>query len=193
MLRGMENAYRELAALASGHHGLFRTEHLQPCGVSRQQLRNLVDAGWCVRCTRGVYRVLAAPASAEQEILALVWHHPGPSVASHRSAAYLWRLPGFGHHHPEITIPQGVSRRGGRGTTRGTLLLPDHHMTTRWNIPVTTVDRTIFDLAGVERFGRVERAMDTALPRRCACPALRPRARQPLDGSGVARHPSHVG
>jgi hypothetical protein len=43
--------------------------------------------------------------------------------------------------------------------------LPPHHCTTVEGIPVTTVARTLFDLAGSLHPGRTERALDNALTR----------------------------
>ncbi len=90
---------------------------------------------------------------------------PGAAV-SHETAAALWRLPGF------LPGPLHVSRAVGRSgsmcslaTVHRTCHLPDGHLCTVQGVAVTTVARTIFDLAGVLHPGRTERAFDNALAR----------------------------
>lgn len=108
----------------------------------------------------------AVPVSAAQRILAAVWTCPEPAVASHRAAAHLWGLVGFARPAVDVTIVEGASRRSGDRHVHSTLRLPPSHVARIGPIPVTTVARTIFDLAGVEPLGRVERAVDQALARR---------------------------
>lgn len=162
----MEGSLAKLAAHASRHHGLFRGCDALEHGVSRQQIRTLVAKGWCERLAPGVFRVVGAPSTGEQVILAQVWaHRTDRAVAGYRSAAYLWRLVGYPRARPEVLHPRGVSQRGGR-RSHGSLWLPAAHVTIRDRIPTTTVARTLFDLAGLEPLGRVEVALDDALSRR---------------------------
>ena len=84
-------------------------------------------------------------------------------MLSHRCGARIWRIPGFGGAGPELTKPRGQSQRRSYGLVHGSLVLPPSHRTLHRSLPVTTVARTIFDLAGVVRPDRVERALDHAL------------------------------
>jgi len=86
------------------------------------------------------------------------------AAASRRTAAALWGLPGFDLDRPEVTRPYGVEQfRPTLGRLHRTRLLPPHHVTTVEGIPVTTVPRTLFDLAGVLHPGKTERTLDNAL------------------------------
>jgi hypothetical protein len=158
--------YQRLADHASAHHGLFRTAELGGLGVTPKQVASLVSSGWCEPVMRGVYRVRAAPRTAEQRLLASVWFHPGVVVASHGAAARLQGLPGFDGAAPEITIKRGRSRRGQGVPLHSSLLLPPEHRTVIRAIPCTVVERTLFDLAAVLRERRVATLVDWAVSRK---------------------------
>ncbi|QXC61033.1 DUF559 domain-containing protein [Aquihabitans sp. G128] len=159
----MAAIYDQLAGVARGHHGVFTTEHAVELGISERMLRRLTATGWCDRPWRGIYRLRGAPDSTDQALQVAVWFGGDDAVASHRSAAQLWGLPGFAGAPPEVTKPRGQSQRRPYGSFHGSLALPPAHTTTRRGIAVTTPARTIFDLAGVVRPGRVERALDHSL------------------------------
>jgi len=93
------------------------------------------------------------------------------AAVSHRSAARLWRLPGFVDEELHISRPRGGTRQP---TTLAVLheprALPASHLTVRDAVAATTVARTIFDLAGVVHPARLERALDNALGRRLTSP-----------------------
>lgn len=156
--------FAALAEHAARHHGLFRSADARQAGASRQALRTLTDEGWCVLIAPGVYRVAAAPLTEHQTVLSAVWTHAPGAVASHRAAAFIWRL--IGYHRPtlDVTVPFGRNQPTA-SRVRTSLWLPPQHVTTRDAIPVTRVARTIFDLAGVEPLGRLRVVVDDALAR----------------------------
>lgn len=159
----MQPRFSSLATYAARHHGLFRMADARRAGASRQDVRTLTAEGWCICVSPGVYRVTAAPPTDHQSVLASVWAHPG-SVASHRAAAYIWALLGFRRARPEVSVPTGRCQPTG-SIVHTSLWLPQQHVTTRDGIPVTRVARTIFDLAGVEPIGRMEKVIDDAISR----------------------------
>ena len=158
--------YRTLAGQAARQHGLFLQVQAQGYGLSRKQVRGLVGSGWCERVCRDVYRVRAAPRTVEQKLLIAVWRAGPDSVASHRSAAYLWGVAGFGGRDLEVTRPRGRSQRTEFGTIHGSLQLPASHVGTRAGVPVTTAARTAFDLAGVISPKQLEQVVDDLIHRR---------------------------
>jgi hypothetical protein len=103
------------------------------------------------------------PITANQLSLTAAWFAGTDALISHRDAARVWWIPGFAAVEPEVTKLRGQSQRRSYGLVHGSLVLPSSHRTERNGLPVTTVARTIFDLAGVIPAGRVERAMDHAL------------------------------
>lgn len=87
----------------------------------------------------------------------------GPSaVLSHRSAAALWQLRQTSRAAADVSVP-GRTRHGQPGVTlhRVRRLHPDDQTVCR-AIPVTTVARTLLDLAEVLRPGELETAFEEA-------------------------------
>jgi hypothetical protein len=87
----------------------------------------------------------------------------GPrSVLSHRDAAALWGLRPTARTRTDVTVPRPAARsRPGIDVHRVRALHPDD-CTIHEGIPVTTVARTLFDLAEVVRPREVERCFDEA-------------------------------
>lgn len=99
-------------------------------------------------------------------LAAIIFNGPG-AVASHRSAARLWGLPGFGRGRTtEVSKPRGRSQRREYGLVHGSKVLPPPHVTLHAEIPVTVPARTVFDLAGIVHPKRTERALDTMLAKK---------------------------
>jgi very-short-patch-repair endonuclease len=90
-----------------------------------------------------------------------------PAVLSHRSAAALWGIRDS--DRVEITVPRALRRRP-RVTIHAAALRPDE-MTVHEGVPVTTVARTLLDVAAVVRSPqRLERAATEAEVRRLTSP-----------------------
>ncbi len=79
------------------------------------------------------------------------------AVLSHRSAAALWGIRGYSSRAIEVTAPSKSRSRG--NIQRHFAALPADEVTTSDRIPVTTVPRTLFDLAAVLRVDAVEHAL----------------------------------
>lgn len=81
----------------------------------------------------------------------------GPdAVLSHRSAGQLWGLCPRSEIAPEVTAPGSKLSKGGIVVHRG--VLPADEMGRMWGIPVTSVARTMLDLAATRKQREVERA-----------------------------------
>lgn len=130
----------------------------------RTSMRNGIERADLARLSPRVIRIVGAPWSPRAAVMAAVLDAGTGAVASHRTAAALWGLTGFELARPEVTRPYGVERfRPTLGRLHRTRSLPPHHVTTVDGIPVTTVARTIFDLAAVLHSARTERALDNAV------------------------------
>jgi very-short-patch-repair endonuclease len=81
---------------------------------------------------------------------------PG-AVLSHRSAAALWGIRRPSSGRIEVTVPTTSDSRG--EIRKHSAALPGDEVTTASGIPVTTVPRTLFDLATVARVDAVEAAL----------------------------------
>ncbi len=89
------------------------------------------------------------------------------ALISGTTAAFLWEIPGFGPRPIHISRPhQATHRRSPLAIVHHSRLLPAHHGSRLDGIPLTSVARTLFDLAGWIHPKRVERALETTLHRR---------------------------
>jgi very-short-patch-repair endonuclease len=95
----------------------------------------------------------------------------------------LWRLEGFRTKIIELTIPRGRQRQG-PGIVYRRVLLPGD-VTTIDDLPVTTLPRTLIDLAAVVSRDQLEEALDDASRRGLVTMA---RLRSRLDRYGRGRH-----
>jgi len=82
------------------------------------------------------------------------------AVLSHRSAAALWGIRNPSSRAIEVTTPSKSRSRA--GIHRHHAVLPADERTEQDGIPVTTVPRTILDIAAVERPEAVESALRQA-------------------------------
>src|SRR5687767_892398 len=161
MTCGMDARLERLAAIAVGQHGLFARSQATALGLRQTTLRSGGERGrWTAESAR-VFRMSGVPQEPRTRIMAAVLDCGPGAAASHTSAAWLHRLPGF--------VPEPVHvTSGARPRSRLAIV---HHSTSLGirevaGIPVTNVARTLLDLGAVVHPGRVERAVDTALARK---------------------------
>lgn len=104
----------------------------------------------------GVYSVGHRALTVEGRWMAAVLAFGPDAVLSHRSAGHLWGLVPRARIRPEVTRPGFVRGRPHLVVHRGSL--PEDEVGRVRGIPVTSVPRTIFDLAGMLGERQVERA-----------------------------------
>jgi hypothetical protein len=149
---------RAVGAVASRQHGVVSYQQLLDLGLRPDAIQWRLGKGQLLRLHKGVYAVGHLPLTAHGRWRAAVLACPG-GVLSHRSAAGLWQLrPSTGPG--EVTV-----RTSGRRSPHGILAhvsrsLPADERTRRDGIPVTTVARTLLDLAGVLSPRDLERALE---------------------------------
>lgn len=134
--------------LAQRQHGVFSRSQAVANGVTGRELRTLWHGGIIERVTWGVYRVSGSTPSWRQKLMvAVLAAGPGAAVSG-RAAAALLGLPGFREGPVEVTQLRRPSRRYKYGVEHSTTCLPEHHVRVIDGIPVTNIERTVFDLAG---------------------------------------------
>jgi hypothetical protein len=127
---------------------------------ARSELRS---GRWC-RLAHAVYRIRGAPQTWEQRLVALTLAAGPAAAASHRSAAGLLGIPGFGRYGvPEVTTPRTRRHRDPSTLVHRWRPFPGEHLTVIDGIVTTRVARTLVDLAGVLHPARTERAVDSCL------------------------------
>jgi hypothetical protein len=153
----------ELEALAEGQHGLVTREQARGAGATDEMVNWRLRTGRWERMGRGVYRVRGSVPTWRQSLLAAILVAGPGTVASHRAAAALWRIPGFGDGPVEVSRLRGRSRGGVAGVLRETGVLSPSHVSALDRIPVTRPARTVLDICGVVHPMRAERALDNVL------------------------------
>jgi len=153
---------RALSALASRQWGIVSRRQLTALGFGDDAIWRRVRDGRLHRVHQGIYSVGHAVVGRQGRWLAAVLACGDGAALSHRSGAHLWELRSSSPARPE------VSRDGGGRRSRPGLLLyqPDRplagEVTLRSGIPVTTVERTLADLAGVLAPRSLERTIARA-------------------------------
>jgi hypothetical protein len=152
-----------LTAIAARQHGLFTAAQARSAGFSKDAIRHRVRTGTWRSVDYGVYSAEGTPGSWYQRLLAACLG--GPAVASHRSAAALWSLPGFGRSTVEVTAIRHRRRYPGDVVWHESVLLENRAITEIDAIPCTDVTRTLIDLGSVCESGMLVPALDDALRR----------------------------
>jgi hypothetical protein len=152
-----------IARVAEEHHGVFAFHHLDELKVSKEERRHRLESQRWEAPYELVYRIKGAPRSWRGDLLAACWAGGTRAFASHRSAAALWALPGRRLEIAEITCPRWRRAQHPGLAVHETRALSLRDVTEVDGIPVTTVERTIFDLASVCGRFTVDLAVDTAL------------------------------
>ena len=141
-----QDAYEKLYLIAEAQAGYFTTAHAQAAGVSRALLAYHVAAGRVLRACRGVYRLALFPASPHEDLF-VAWLEAGPrAVISHESALALYGLSDALPAEIHVTVPRTASQRK-HGMRRHTNQLAAEEISRHAGLPVTTVARTIVDVA----------------------------------------------
>ena len=181
-----------VSRIAEHHHGVFAFHHLDELHVPRGLRDQRLDSGRWIATYDRVYRIAGAPASWKGDLLGAVWAGGKRAVASHRSAAALWDLPGKRLEMMEITCPRWRRAQHDGLVVHESRALSDRDIAEVDKIPLTTVERTIFDLAAVSSRFTVDLALDSALRSELTslddlCGMLRRVGRRGLKGTRVLR------
>jgi very-short-patch-repair endonuclease len=157
--RALDGAIAELAPKTLG---LLTTAQLDALGVTRQQRRTLVARGVLVAVAPRVLRHNAHPVTWEQQLLAAVLAAGPGAVASHMSAARLWRFDGVAQRALEVTVPHDRRPRIVPATVHRTRHLGAADVDRNGPIPRTSAERTLIDIAPRVGPAALEAALDGA-------------------------------
>lgn len=158
-----------LFELATRQHGVVSTPQLVQLGYSPSSAAKAAQVKRLHRLHHGVYavghrrltwhgRCWAAVLGAEaNEMDGVVW----PAVASHGSAAHLWGLYRYAPETIDVTAP--IRRRARRPfRVHFSSILAAEDREEREGVPVTSVPRTLLDLAIRARPDRLDRLLERA-------------------------------
>jgi predicted transcriptional regulator of viral defense system len=161
-----ENAQPRLVRLAEAARrqwGVVTREQLIEAGLRERGIADWVRSGRIRRLHRGVYAYGHDRLRREGYWLAAVLACGPGARLSHRSGAALWEMRAGGVNVIDVTVPSraGRIRREGIRIHRSGRLSPGE-VTEKDGIPVTTVARTLLDLADVLDLQALRRAITEA-------------------------------
>jgi very-short-patch-repair endonuclease len=149
-----------LAALAHERHGVVSRRRLLAVGMSAGEIERRVRSGALLVEYRGVYRVGHRAPSREARYAAAVEACGDGALLFRRSGAHLHGLLRGPPPPPEVIAP--TERRIDGITTCRCRRLDSRDATSSLGIPVTTVARTLVDLAAVLGIDALARACHEA-------------------------------
>ena len=162
-------ADQKIGRIATGQQGLITHAQALRAGVSRQQLKTRLRSGVLIREYRGVYRVGHRAPTLEARYLAAVLACGEGALLSGHAAGHLWGLLKGTPPAPEVIAPT-ERRVPGLKTQRSRHIDPRDGTVWR-GIPVTTVARTLVELAAVLSLDDLARACHEAGVRHGTTPA----------------------
>ncbi len=152
---------RVIAELAGRSHGVVTRRQLLAAGVTAEEIRCRLAARVLIQVHPGVYRVGHLAPSLEASYVAAVLACGDGALLCGRAAAYLYTvIKGRRSPLPEVVAPTERRVRGIRVRRSRVPLEPD--AAAHRGIPVTSVARTLVDLAGVLSVGALARACHEA-------------------------------
>lgn len=152
---------QSLNRLLVARHAVSRSG-LLALGLSADQIDRRLRTGSLERAHHGVYLLGGAPRTREQRWAAAVLACGPSAVLSHRSAAALWALTEMDPTVIDVSVAgRGKRTRPGVRAHRPARL-EAKDTTYHRGIPVTTVPRTLIDLAVVVSARSLERLIDEA-------------------------------
>jgi Transcriptional regulator, AbiEi antitoxin len=152
-------------AIAAQQYGLISRRQALDAGLTAKMIRHLLAEGHWARVAEGLYRMSGVKECWRGRLRGIVLRAGDGSVISHRAAAAVWGLEGFGPPRVvDVTVPRNrqprlenvrVHRRDLRRTA------------VRDGIPITPIPETILDLCALSGERTIPlRALDDVRRRR---------------------------
>lgn len=148
-------------ALAASNHGLIGLREGESVGVSRRQLERMTQRGVLRHVYNNVWIVEGSPHTWDQRALVAVWSTGAGALLSHWSAGAVWGLSA--RRGVEVLVPMSTGARPPGVRVHQTRFLTGVDVDQRHGIPVTSIERTLVDLAAVSPLGRLARLLDAAV------------------------------
>ena len=173
VLRQIRIAHRDKVAaealpeLAELQHGVLSAKQLQAAGMTRAAISRWASTGRLHRVHPHVYALGHAALSLNARLIAALLYGGDQAVLSHTTAAWVWQLIETEPSRIHVTVPgrcpslPGVRIHHSRGTGRATCR----------QLPVTSVARTLIDIAAILPFRAFRRALAEADHRQLLDPA----------------------
>jgi hypothetical protein len=175
-----------IVRLAARQYGVASREQLLRLGLGRRAIEHRIERGRLHPVHRGIYAVGRPGLTAEGRWMAAVLAAGPRAVLSHTSAGGLLALRPQVGSTTHVTVPR--RRRARHGLEIHQASLPADEVTVEAGIPVTTVARTLLDLATCLNRPDLELAVNEAERRGLAdAPSLPELVRRYPRRAGLAR------
>jgi very-short-patch-repair endonuclease len=149
---------RRIAEIAAGQHGVVSRAQLLGIGLRKSAIQYRIEIGRLHRIEQCAYAVGHDALTVNGRWLAAVFTCGEGSVLSYRSAGDLHGIAPYNGGWIDVTAP---GRRRSRGRIKvHSARLDALDRTLEDGIPVTSVARTVLDLAAIVDLRRVERALE---------------------------------
>jgi very-short-patch-repair endonuclease len=166
----MQAVEREVARVAARQDNVIAREQLIAAGLGRGAIDHRVRVSWMQRLHHGVYLIGPAPPTPMARTRAAAIACGDDAVISHRSAAVLFGLlPDRGGDVDVTVVGRNAHRQAGIVIHRVSAIARQDVTSVR-GLRVTSIARTICDLAATESRDDVMRAFQEALYRRVVTP-----------------------
>lgn len=159
----MSDVDQAVEALSEKQHGVFTVDQASERGASRNFIRWRLDSKRWRSLSEIVVHMAGVPLTWYSRVMAGVLDAGPGAAASHRTAACLHGIPGFKENRVEVSRQPNSASTSRLALVHRSRWLPPWHIVVKNGIRVTTVARTLFDLAAVVSRPRLERALDNAI------------------------------
>jgi hypothetical protein len=149
--------------LALRQHGVVTRAQLRALGLTDAQIDGAMARGLLVGVHRGVFAVGHARLSADGRTSAAILACGSGAAAAYRTGAALWALRPSSTPRTEVVIPRRSSVAHAGVVVHQHPTLGPAEVTVHDGIPVTTVARTLLDLAAVVDHQQLRRAVKQAV------------------------------
>lgn len=153
-------SHSRLTNLAERQYGIVSYRQLRELGFSKGHVYRAHEADRLRRIHRGVYAVGHSQLSPYGLCRAALLAFNDNAVLSHRSAGWLWGLFSVCRKEVDITFAGKGCRKGIR--IHRVIAIADRDVATLNRMHVTTVPRTLLDIAASEPKRELNRAVDRA-------------------------------
>jgi hypothetical protein len=157
--------HSQLMAIARSQEGLWSRAQTLETGASYRVIRSRVAAGVWIDHGHGVLGAPSAPATHRRQLWRAHLAAGPTSVISHQAAAVVYGFRGFGGEPVVLTRPHSSSVRLAGVVVHQIDDCTRHHRTSVGSLPVTTIDRTLLDLAAVCGRARLSLAVEAEVSR----------------------------
>jgi very-short-patch-repair endonuclease len=150
-------------ALAERQHGVVTRAQLLAAGLSSRAIEHRLKTGRLHSVHRAVFAVGRPALTREGLWLAAVLACGEGAALSYLHAGALWGIWERGlPSRPHVSVPSAHGRRGPRGVQLHRTAIRAGELTVRDSIPVTVLERTLADLAGILTAKRLKSALRQA-------------------------------